>query len=122
VAKKTAKSSQPSFEKSLAELEAIVSDLEGGDLGLAAALSRYESGVKHLKACYELLSRAERRIELVTGVDADGNPTAEPFEADDHADDSVPGARSRKRSAKSTARKGGSRRHTAAVDDGETLF
>ena len=34
-----------------------------------------------LKQCYELLERAERRIELLCGVDADGNPITEPFEA-----------------------------------------
>jgi exodeoxyribonuclease VII small subunit len=65
------------FEDSLAELETIVAELEAGKLGLADALARYEQGVTHLKACQRLLERAERRIELLSGVDADGNPITE---------------------------------------------
>jgi exodeoxyribonuclease VII small subunit len=68
------------FEDSLAELEMIVAELESGKLGLSDALSRYEHGVKHLKACQQLLQRAERRIELLSGVDADGNPITQPFD------------------------------------------
>jgi len=61
-------------------LEAIVGDLEEGNLGLAGSLDRYEEGVKLLKQCYGLLGRAERRIELLAGVDAEGNPVTEPFD------------------------------------------
>ncbi|MBI2827091.1 MAG: exodeoxyribonuclease VII small subunit [Planctomycetia bacterium] len=71
----------PSFEQALAELETIVHDLEDGKLGLAEALARYERGVNLLKQCYGLLEGAERRIEILCGVDADGNPISEPFEA-----------------------------------------
>jgi exodeoxyribonuclease VII small subunit len=69
-----------SFEESLEELERIVAELEGGKLGLSDALARYEQGVKHLKACQQLLERAERKIELLSGVDADGNPITQPFD------------------------------------------
>jgi len=69
-----------SFEESLQELEKIVSELESGKLGLSDALSRYEEGVKHLKSCQDLLENAERKIELLSGVDADGNPITQPFE------------------------------------------
>ncbi|HEX5472565.1 MAG TPA: exodeoxyribonuclease VII small subunit [Lacipirellulaceae bacterium] len=69
-----------SFEESLEELEKIVAELESGKLGLSDALARYEEGVKHLKGCQQLLEMAERKIELLSGVDADGNPIAEPFE------------------------------------------
>src|SRR5918996_6473288 len=68
------------FEESLGELEKIVAELESGKLGLSAALARYEQGVKHLRGCQELLERAERKIELLSGVDADGNPITQPFE------------------------------------------
>jgi exodeoxyribonuclease VII small subunit len=70
---------ETSFEHSLAELEGVVHDLEEGQLGLAEALSRYEQGVKHLKHCYQLLEAAERKIELLTSVAADGTPVTEPF-------------------------------------------
>ena len=62
------------------ELEKIVAELESGKLGLSDALARYEEGVKHLKGCQQLLEMAERKIELLSGVDADGNPITEPFE------------------------------------------
>jgi exodeoxyribonuclease VII small subunit len=69
-----------SFEEALASLEQIVHDLEEGKLGLAESLSRYEQGVNLLKQCHQLLERAERRIELLTGVDAAGNPVTEVFD------------------------------------------
>src|SRR5262245_29058395 len=69
----------PTFEFSLAELEAIVRDLEDGKLGLAEALARYEEGIKHLKHCYALLAQAEQKIELLTRVAEDGSPVTRPF-------------------------------------------
>ncbi len=76
-------SETPSFEQALTSLEQIVRDLEEGRLGLAESLARYEEGVKLLKQCHGMLERAERKIELLTGIDAAGNPVTEPF--DDHA-------------------------------------
>jgi len=73
-----------SFEDSLKELEKIVAELESGKLGLSDALARYEEGVKHLKGCQHLLEMAERKIELLSGVDADGNPITERFEETDN--------------------------------------
>jgi len=70
----------PSFEQALAALETIVHDLEEGRLGLGEAVGRYEAGVKLLKQCHALLTQAERRIELLTGVDAQGQPVVEPFD------------------------------------------
>jgi exodeoxyribonuclease VII small subunit len=72
----------PTFEQALERLEQIVHQLEEGDIGLAESLNHYEMGIGLLKQCYGLLERAERRIELLSGVDAAGNPITEPF-ADD---------------------------------------
>jgi exodeoxyribonuclease VII small subunit len=69
-----------SFEDSLKELEKIVAELESGKLGLSDALARYEEGVRHLKGCQQLLEMAERKIELLSGVDADGNSITERFD------------------------------------------
>ena len=71
---------QPTFEESLSRLEAIVRRLEEGQIGLAESLKEYEEGVKLLRYCHGLLEGAERRIELLSGVDAAGNPIAKPFE------------------------------------------
>src|SRR4029434_585319 len=72
-----------SFEDSLKELEKIVGEVESGKLGVSDALARYEEGVRHLKGCQQLLEMAERKIELLSGVDADGNPITEAFEEGD---------------------------------------
>ena len=72
----------PSFEQALEQLEHIVHQLEEGEIGLAEALDHYEKGIGLLKQCYGLLQRAERRIELLSGVDAAGNPVTEPFTDD----------------------------------------
>ena len=69
-----------SFEDALRQLDEIVGDLEQGRLGLSESLARYEEGVGHLKRCYEMLGAAEKKIELLSGVDADGNPITEPFD------------------------------------------
>lgn len=64
----------PSFEEALTELEKIVHQLEGDEVGLNDALASYEQGVSLLRHCYQLLEKAERKIELLSGVDAEGNP------------------------------------------------
>jgi exodeoxyribonuclease VII small subunit len=71
------------FEESLEQLEKIVAELESGKLGLSDALARYEDGVKHLKGCQQLLEMAERKIELLSGVDAEGNAITAPFDEGD---------------------------------------
>jgi exodeoxyribonuclease VII small subunit len=97
------------FEQSLEELEQIVARLESGKLGLAESLAAYETGVKRLKGCYEMLTTAERRIELVQTVDANGQVRSAPFDDADSAD----------LAEKSASR---SRRRTARMEDANGLF
>jgi exodeoxyribonuclease VII small subunit len=112
-----------SFEESLDELEKIVAELESGKLGLSDSLARYEAGVKHLKSCQQLLERAERKIELLSGVDADGNPITEPFEdAELHSLEEKTAVRSQRRT---TVAKSSSVRvsvESADIDDANRLF
>jgi len=84
----------PTFEASLAALEAIVHDLEDGQLGLADALARYEHGVQHLKHCYQLLQAAEQKIELLTSVQDDGSYQSQPL---DPAEESLAESAGRRR-------------------------
>ena len=63
------------FETSLAELEAIVSKLEGGDLPLEESLDLFEKGIKLSRECRDRLAKAERRIEILL-KDTDGNLSA----------------------------------------------
>ena len=69
-----------SFEHILTRLEEIVHSLEEGKIGLDEALGRYEEGVGLLRKAYELLDRAQRRISLLSGVDAEGNPILRPMD------------------------------------------
>jgi exodeoxyribonuclease VII small subunit len=111
-----------SFEESLGELEKIVAELESGKLGLSDALERYEQGVKHLKGCQQLLERAERKIELLSGVDADGNPIAQPFEEEDiDSLEAKAAARGGRRTSGSKSTPGRSGRD-AEIEDPARLF
>ncbi len=56
----------PDFESSLAELDAVVTRMERGDLALEEALGLYERGVELARACHARLEDAERRIEVLT--------------------------------------------------------
>lgn len=67
------------FETALAQLEAVVGQLEHGQVGLTESLEQYEQGVKYLKHCYKLLEQAEKKVEILNGADADGTPQSEPF-------------------------------------------
>jgi len=90
-------SGQLDFEEALKRLEQIVHTLEEGDIGLNEALKQYEEGVKLLRQSYELLERAERRIELLSGVDAEGNPITQPFDDTATIDQDEPGKRRTRR-------------------------
>jgi exodeoxyribonuclease VII small subunit len=76
------------FEDALVELEKIVDDLERGDIGLDESMAAYEKGVKVLKQCQDILAKAEKRIAILSGKDAEGNPIETPLGQDDVADQS----------------------------------
>lgn len=72
--------SAPSFEDSLLELQAIVSDLEDGALGLEASLARFERGIGLLRTCYSILESAEAKVEVLTRFNGDAGPETGPFD------------------------------------------
>ena len=73
-------SDSQSFETALAELEQIVRALEDGTTTLEVGLAQYERGVGLLKACYGQLQAAEKRINLLAGLDPAGKPVLQPFD------------------------------------------
>ncbi|MCC7421338.1 MAG: exodeoxyribonuclease VII small subunit [Planctomycetaceae bacterium] len=77
----TETSNPSNFEQSLAELQRIVADLESGALGLEQSLAQFERGIGLLRQCRTVLEQAEQRIEVLTGVNSQGNPTFAPFDA-----------------------------------------
>ena len=112
-----------SFEDSLGELEKIVAELESGKLGLSEALARYEEGVKHLKGCQQLLEMAERKIELLSGVDAEGNPITEPFDDSDvDSLDAKAAARGQRRTSAAKAPSPKTAMRSNDIDDVHRLF
>lgn len=54
-----------SFEESLEKLEAIVKEMEGGDLTLKDLMSHYSEGVGLAKNCMGALERAGQTMDLL---------------------------------------------------------
>ncbi|HVE16709.1 MAG TPA: exodeoxyribonuclease VII small subunit [Chthoniobacterales bacterium] len=67
-----------SLESALERLDAIVRDMEAGDLPLETLIAKYEEGIGLSKICREKLDRAEERIRIISR-DAAGNPVLEEF-------------------------------------------
>jgi len=63
------------FDARLARLEGLVADLEGGGLGLEAAIDRYREGVALLRGCRETLAAFQKQVEEL-GQDAAVRPYA----------------------------------------------
>lgn len=71
------------FEKAMAELEAIVGQLEKGSVPLEESIAIYERGEALKAHCEGLLRRAEMRIEKIT-LGPDGAPAGlEPLDVED---------------------------------------
>ena len=70
---------QPSFEQALEQLQAVVRELESGQLSLDQSLARYEQGVASLRQCYATLQTAEQRIRMLVELDEDGRMVTRPF-------------------------------------------
>ncbi|MDG2255022.1 MAG: exodeoxyribonuclease VII small subunit, partial [Opitutaceae bacterium] len=70
-----------SFEEGLDKLEAIVEEMESGDLKLDALVDRYEEGSKLLVQCDKKISEAEMKIEILRNKDA-SDPQFKDFDPD----------------------------------------
>jgi exodeoxyribonuclease VII small subunit len=55
-----------SFEQGLQSLEAIVKEMESGELPLERAIDLFERGMKLSAACRRQLEEAETRVEILT--------------------------------------------------------
>ena len=67
-----------SFEKAMAELETIVSDLENGSIELEESIEKYQRGIQLKKHCDQKLKEANMKIDQIE-IDKDGNVTEKPF-------------------------------------------
>jgi len=70
------------LEKSLADLETLVGELESGDLPLDKAMKKFEEGIKLTRGCQAALKEAEQKVEILL-KSAGGEDTLEEFETND---------------------------------------
>lgn len=73
------------FEQAMARLEAIVGELEKGDLPLDESLKIFEEGIRLSKNCLKVLEEAEHKIEVLV-QDKNGKRQLRAFSADDDGD------------------------------------
>lgn len=67
------------FEKKLSELEALVNEMEQGNMSLEESLKAFETGIKITRDCQQALKEAEQKVEILTR-NAAGELTEAPFE------------------------------------------
>ncbi len=75
------KSRVSEFEKSLAELEALVERMESGELPLEESMKQFERGIQLARACQQQLKQAELRVQQL--VQKNGDTALEDFGNED---------------------------------------
>lgn len=65
------------FEQSLAELEALVAKMEGGEQSLDESLRAFERGIALYRQCQSALEQADARVKLL--LDPAHPESAQPF-------------------------------------------
>jgi exodeoxyribonuclease VII small subunit len=58
-----ASAAAPAFEEAIEKLEAILEQMESGDLPLDQLLARFEEGTRLARACQQQLAEAELKIQ-----------------------------------------------------------
>jgi exodeoxyribonuclease VII small subunit len=84
---KSAGEAPVSFEESMKRLTEIVQSLERGELPLEKSLELFEEGVKLSRLAQERLDGAQKRVDMLLGLDENGKPKTEPFETTPDDDD-----------------------------------
>jgi exodeoxyribonuclease VII small subunit len=69
------------LEKSLANLEELVEELESGDLPLETAMKKFEEGIKLTRGCQTALKEAEQKVQIL--LKSAGGENLEDFEIDE---------------------------------------
>lgn len=71
--------SKPSFDKGIEQLEAILDEIESGEVPLEQCLKQYEQGVKLVEHCRSILDQAQQRIvELAPTQPSEAPPEPPP--------------------------------------------
>ncbi len=61
-----AKKKPVDFEKSLQQLEELVTAMEKGDMTLEQSLQAFETGIQLTRECQTRLTEAEQKVQLLT--------------------------------------------------------
>lgn len=69
------------LEKSLADLEDLVEELESGDLPLEKAMKKFEEGIKLTRGCQTALKEAEQKVQIL--LKSAGGEELEDFQVED---------------------------------------
>lgn len=71
---------EPDFEKTLAELEKLVVNLEEGNLSLDESLTGFKQGIELTRQCQAVLDNAQQTVEQL--LDIEDEESLKPFEPD----------------------------------------
>ncbi|WP_438351402.1 exodeoxyribonuclease VII small subunit [Paenibacillus sp. FA6] len=74
-----AKVTELKFEQAMSQLEAIVDELEHGDVPLEKAIELFQKGMGLSQLCSQKLEQVEQKIEMI--VQEDGEIRKKPFGA-----------------------------------------
>ncbi len=77
------------FEQAMARLEAIVGELEKGELPLDESLKIFEEGIRLSKNCLKILEDAERKVEVLV-QEKNGKKRLQAFSRDDDGEEDEP--------------------------------
>jgi len=61
----TRREDSPSVEQAMEKLDALVREMESGQMPLEKLLTHYEEGVKLVRTCQEKLDAADQKIQLI---------------------------------------------------------
>ena len=61
----------PDFEKTLAELDELVTRMEEGQMGLEESLAAFEKGISLTRECQQALQQAELKVQMLTNAESD---------------------------------------------------
>ncbi len=76
--KRSKKETPPDFETALEELEALVEQMEQGEITLEESLQHFERGILLTRSCQQALKEAEQKVSIL--MMESGEP--QPFDAD----------------------------------------
>lgn len=58
------------IEESFASLDAIIEELQNGDLTLEESFQKYEEGMKLIKNCNTAINKVEKKLDVINGEES----------------------------------------------------